>query len=48
MSLRFSELLREAEIDDIDLVAMLADPHEEVNRLDIHVDEVSGVNVLDP
>jgi len=46
MSLRVSELLCEAEIDDVDLVAMLVDPHEEVIRLNIPVDEVSGVNVF--
>jgi hypothetical protein len=40
-------LLRQTEIDDVDLVATLSDPHEEVIRLDIPVDEGLGVDVLD-
>jgi hypothetical protein len=47
MGLRVPELLRETEIDDVDLVATLTDPHEEVVGLDIPVDEVSRVDVLD-
>jgi hypothetical protein len=39
--------LGQSEIDDIDLVAALADAHEEVIRLDITVDEGLGVDVLD-
>ena len=39
--------LGQTEIDDIDLVAALADAHEEVVRLDITVDEGLGVDVLD-
>jgi hypothetical protein len=39
--------LGQTEIDDIDLVAALADTHEEVVRLDITVDEGLGVDVLD-
>lgn len=39
--------LGQTEIDDIDLVAALADAHEEVIRLDITVDEGLGVDVLD-
>lgn len=40
-------LLGEAEVDDIDLVATLADAHQEVVRLDVTVDERLGVDVLD-
>ena len=47
MSLRVSELLRKAKIDDVDLVATPADSHKKVIRLDVPVDEVLGVNVLD-
>jgi len=39
--------LGQTEIDDIDLVAALADAHEEVIRFDITVDEGLGVDVLD-
>lgn len=39
--------LGQAEINDIDLVATLADSHEEVVRLDVTVDERLSVNVLD-
>ena len=39
--------LGQTEIDDIDLVAALADTHEEVVRLDITVDEGLGMDVLD-
>lgn len=40
-------LLSQTEIDDIDLVATLADAHQEVVGLDITVDKGFGVNVLD-
>jgi hypothetical protein len=40
-------LLGESEIDHVDLVAALANAHEEVVRLDIAVDERLGVDVLD-
>lgn len=40
-------LLSQTEIDDIDLVATLADTHQEVVGLDITVDKGFGVNVLD-
>ena len=40
-------LLGEAEIDHIDLVATLSNPHQEIVRLDVTVDEVAGVDVLD-
>ena len=38
--------LGQSEIDDIDLVATLSNPHQKVVRFDIAVDEVAGVNVL--
>lgn len=40
-------LLGESKVDDIDLVAPLADTHEEVVGLDVAVDEVARVDVLD-
>jgi len=40
-------LLCEAEVDNVDLVASLADAHQEVVGLDIAVDEGLGVDVLD-
>jgi hypothetical protein len=39
-------LLGQTEIDHVDLVAALADAHEEIVRLDITVDEGLGVDVL--
>jgi hypothetical protein len=39
-------LLGQTEVNDVDLVAALADTHEEVVRLDITVDEGFGVDVL--
>ena len=47
VGLRVPVLLGETKIDDIDLVAALADSHQEVVRLDVTVDEVTGVDVLD-
>ena len=47
VGLRVTVLLGQTEIDDIDLIAALADAHEEVVRLDITVDEGFGVDVLD-
>ena len=47
VSLGVAVLLGQTEIDNIDLVATLADTHEEVVRLDITVDEGLGVDVLD-
>ncbi len=41
-------LLRQAKVDDVDLVGPLAQPHEEVVWLDIPVDEALRVHVLDP
>ena len=40
-------LLREAEVDDEHLVAVLTNPHQEVVRLHVPVDEVLVVHVLD-
>ena len=40
-------LLGETEVDHVDLVAPLADTHEEVVGLDVAVDEALGVDVLD-
>jgi hypothetical protein len=47
VGLGITVLLSQTEINNIDLVAALADTHEEVVRLDITVDERLGVNVLD-
>jgi hypothetical protein len=47
MGLGITVLLGETEIDNVDLVATLADAHEEVVRLDITVDEGLGMDVLD-
>ena len=47
VSLRVPVLLGKTKIDHVDLVAPLADAHEEVVRLNITVDEGLGVNVLD-
>lgn len=47
VGLGITVLLGETEVDNVDLVATLADAHEEVIRLDITVDEGLGVDVLD-
>lgn len=47
VSLRVAVLLGETEINHVDLVATLADAHEEVVGLDVAVDEALGVDVLD-
>ena len=47
VSLWITVLLGQTEIDDVDLVASLADAHEEVVGLDVSVDEGFGVYVLD-
>lgn len=47
MRLRVAVLLGETEVDHVDLVATLADAHEEVVGLDIAVDEGLGMDVLD-
>lgn len=38
--------LGQAKVDDVDQVALLAEPHQEVVRLHVSVDEVLGVDVL--
>ena len=40
-------LLGQAEVDDVDQVALLAQAHQEVVGLHVAVDEVLGVDVLD-
>ena len=47
VSLRVTVLLGETEVDDIDLIATLADAHQEIVGLDITVDEVAGVDIFD-
>ena len=47
MGLGVPVLLGETEVDHVDLVAPLADTHEEVVGLDVAVDEALGVDVLD-
>lgn len=46
VSLGITVLLGQTEIDNVDLVAALANAHKEVVRLDITVDERLGVDVL--
>ena len=46
VSLGVAVLLGETEVDDVDLVAALANTHQEVVGFDITVDEVAGVDVL--
>lgn len=40
-------LLGQAEVDDVDQVALLAQAHQEVVGFHVSVDEVLGVDVLD-
>jgi hypothetical protein len=47
VSLGVTVLLGETEVNDVDLVATLADAHEEVVRLNITVNEGLGMDVLD-
>lgn len=47
VGLGITVLLGQTEINHVDLVATLADAHEEVVRLDVTVDEGLGVDVLD-
>lgn len=47
VSLGVSVLLGQAEIDNVDLVATLANAHKEVIGLDVSMDEGLGVDVLD-
>mmetsp|Transcript_30923 Transcript_30923/g.95494 ORF Transcript_30923/g.95494 Transcript_30923/m.95494 type:complete len:332 (-) Transcript_30923:16-1011(-) len=47
VSLRVAVLLRQAEINDVHMVALLAGAHQEVVRLDVTVQEVLGMHKLD-
>lgn len=47
MGLRVAVFLGQTKVNDVDLVASLADAHEEVVGLDIAVDERLGMDVLD-
>ena len=47
MRLGITILFGETEIDHVDLVAALADTHEEVVGLDVSVNKVARVDVLD-
>jgi len=47
MCLRVSELLCETEFDDIDLIAMLADPHKKCVGLYVPMDEVAQMDIFD-
>lgn len=41
------EFLRKPKVDDVDLVAALANAHEEIVRLDVAVNEVAGMDIFD-
>ena len=47
MGLRVAILLGQSEVDDIDLVATLANTHQEIVRLDVSMDEGFGMDVFD-
>jgi hypothetical protein len=47
MGLGIPVLLRKTKVNDIDLVAALADTHEEIVRLDVTMDEIAGMDVFD-
>lgn len=47
MSLGISVFLSQTKINDIDLIAPLANAHEEIIRFDITMDKRFGVNILD-
>ena len=47
VSSRIPEFFREAEIDRVNEVALLAEAHQEIVRLDVAVDEVFAVDELD-
>lgn len=47
VGLWIAELLGKTEIDDVDLVATLADSHEEVIWLNVAVNEIARMDVLD-
>ena len=48
VSLRVAVFLRQTEVNHIDLIATLANAHQEVVRLDVTVNEGLGVDVFDP
>jgi hypothetical protein len=47
MCSRISELLRQPEIDGVHQVALLAQAHQEVVRLDVSMNEILSVDELD-
>jgi hypothetical protein len=47
MHLWVPELLHETEINDVDLIAMFANSHEEIVRFDMSMDKVARVNIFD-
>jgi hypothetical protein len=47
MSLGIPVLLRKTKVNDIDLVAALADTHEEIVRFDVTVDKIARVDIFD-
>ena len=47
VGLRVPVLLGETKVDDVDLVAALADSHQEVVRLNVPMDEVARMDILD-
>ena len=46
MCLRVVELLSETKVNDVDLVATLANAHQEVVGFDVVVDKVVGMDIL--
>jgi|SRR5712671_2908212 len=47
MGLGIPVLLRKTKVNDIDLIAALANTHEEVVGFDVTMDEIAGMDVLD-
>jgi hypothetical protein len=47
MGLGTPVFLRKSKVDDIDLIAALADTHEEVFGCNVTMDEIAGMDVLD-
>lgn len=45
--LRVTVFLCQSEVDDVDLIPTLPNPHQEVVRLDITMDKRFGVDILD-
>ena len=45
--LRVTVFLCQSKVDDVDLISTLPNPHQEIVRLDITMDEGLGVDVLD-